>query len=112
MKLPVIDLELLAEDIRVWGVPAAIRYDEHEEAYVLHAGEIDYGIDKGKAEVTIAPGFKYRNSDGTERIFAYINNLHLNVTQDSLVNSAMRSKIISQSRMEHHRSNKCELIIR
>lgn len=112
MKVQVIDLEVLAEDIRKWGVLATIHYDEYEEAYVLHAGEIDYGREKGKAEVTIAPGFKYKHSDGTERIFAYVNNLHLAVTEDEKVNSAMRSRIISESRMEHHRSYKKELIIR
>lgn len=112
MKLPVIDLEVLAEDIRAWGVPAIVKYDAIEEAYVIHAGEIDYGVSKGQAEVTIAPGFKYISVDGTERIFAYINNLHLNITDDRKVNSAMRSKIIAQSRIGFHRDQKQETIIR
>lgn len=110
MKLPVIDLEVLAEDIRFWGVPAVIHYDENEEAYVIHAGEIDYGVHKGEPEIIIAPGFKYRHGDGGERILGEPGNLHINVTEDSKVNSAMRSKIIAQSRMNHHCIQKQEFV--
>lgn len=111
MKSRVIDLEILAEDIRAWGVPATIHYDDSEEGYVLHAGEITHGPNMGQAEVTIAPGFKHLNSDGLERIIAYIDNIHVNTTENIPVNSSLRSRIVAQSRLGYHQLQKQTLII-
>lgn len=111
MKVPVIDLEKLAEDIRAWGVDAELTYDEHEEAYVIHVGEaISYGKYKGKPEVTVAPGFKYRHEGSPERILAYTAQLYVHLTENTPVNSALYSRIVATSRISYHLKNHTELV--
>lgn len=111
MKVPVIDLEELANDIRVWGLDVDMAYDEDEEAYVLHVGEyISRGKNQGLRELTIAPGFNCIANGQADNIYAYANNINVHHTEADNTSSSSRSYIIAHSRLNFRVRNNSFMI--
>lgn len=76
LKQSVINLEAFYDELRNSGITASLDYYEDEEAYVLNVGEpITDGVNKGKSNLQIAPGFLYErpcgNNPAEQEILAY-----------------------------------------
>lgn len=107
MKVPVIDMDALAADMRLWGLNADFIYDEDEEGFVLHIGKV---IDEntGAREVSMAPGFTYSSPDKEDRIMAYSNHIYAHQSDTTSTASANRVWIVANSRLEYYKKNSNE----
>ncbi|MBC9703635.1 MAG: hypothetical protein H9W81_01165 [Enterococcus sp.] len=109
MKVPAIDMNALADDMRKWGLTADFIYDEGEEGYVLHVGHIVDNV-TGAREVSMAPGFTHSLPEKSDRIMAYSHHVFAHQHDSGSTASANRVWIIAQSRLEYHKKNSVEFL--
>lgn len=109
MKIPAIDMNALAEDMRAWGLNVDFVYDEDEEGFVLHIGKIVDDV-TGAREVSMAPGFTYSSEDKEDRIMAYSHHIFAHQHDTTPVASSNRVWVVANSRLEYYKKNSLELL--